>query len=59
MDCPICQEPMEEYKQETSHGSQEKEYRRTFYRCAKDDTWGRTEVPLEIQLEVTLASSPS
>ena len=47
MNCPICQQIMEEYKYEPSYSSKKQiEYRRTFYRCKKDDTWGRMEVPV-------------
>ena len=47
MQCPICQQAMKEYKQESSYSTAKKiEYRRTFYRCEKHDTWGRIEVPI-------------
>ncbi len=47
MKCPICQQEMRQYKEEPCFDRRkQKEYRRTFYRCDADDTWGRYEVPV-------------
>ena len=47
MQCPICNKPMKEYKEEPSYSTKKQiEYRRTFYRCEDDDTWGRMEIPV-------------
>jgi hypothetical protein len=46
MRCPICDEEMQQYKEEPSISKRTNtQYKRTYYRCRKDDTWGRLEVP--------------
>ncbi len=38
---------MDRYKEEPSYSNRKQiEYKRTFYRCEQDDTWGRLEVPV-------------
>ncbi|GAC1365729.1 MAG: hypothetical protein NVS2B12_29370 [Ktedonobacteraceae bacterium] len=45
--CPVCQQEMTNYKEEPCYSrNRQVEYKRTYYRCRKDDTWGRIEVPI-------------
>lgn len=47
MICPICHQGMEEWKTTQSFDQKRKiEYRRVHFRCTKDDTWGRVEIPV-------------
>ena len=53
MICPICGQEMVPYKEEPCYGRQKRiEYKRTRYRCERDDTWGRLEVPVGPMKEV-------
>jgi hypothetical protein len=47
MQCPVCNQEMQKNKEEPCFGrSTNTEYKRTYYRCEKDDVWGRLEVPV-------------
>lgn len=47
MHCPICGEEMERYKEEPCYSRRKRvEYKRRYFRCEKDDTWGRLEIPV-------------
>ena len=45
MNCPICNQPMEVYKEGTTTDKQGKEYDHKRYRCHADDVWARLEIP--------------
>ncbi len=49
MFCPICNEEMTQWKEELARNKKRATgatYLRRRYRCEKDDTWGRIEVPV-------------
>lgn len=47
MHCPVYGQGMKQYKEEPSYSRRKQiEYKRTFYRCEKDDIWSRLEVPV-------------
>jgi hypothetical protein len=49
MHCPVCQREMQSYKEEPCYGKRTNtEYKRTYYRCVQDDTWGRLEIPVGV-----------
>lgn len=44
--CPVCRQPMVQWKVEPAYSQKKKiEYRREYYQCEKDDVWGRYEIP--------------
>lgn len=46
MECPCCGEKMHIYKEEPCFSRKDgKRYKRTKYRCERDDIWGRLEIP--------------
>ncbi len=56
MVCPVCGQEMARYKEEPCYSrTRNVEYKRTYYRCEKDDTWGRLEVPVGPIKEFDLA----
>jgi len=60
MKCPQCDQPMTEFRTDTTQSKKTgQQYTRTFYECQKDDTWVTQEIPItqdEKQREAT--SSP-
>lgn len=45
--CPICGQEMDRFKEEPCYSTKKRiEYKRTYYRCEKDDTWARLEIPI-------------
>jgi hypothetical protein len=47
MHCPVCGQEMRSDKAQACFGRKTNtEYKRTYYRCEKDDVWGRLEVPV-------------
>jgi hypothetical protein len=58
--CPICQQEMAPYKEEPCYGKRTNtEYKRTYYRCEQDDTWGRMEVPVGHSKEFDQKRAPA
>jgi len=50
--CPICGKEMKRYKEEPCISARKNiEYKRTYYHCEVDDTWGRLEIPVGPLLE--------
>jgi hypothetical protein len=58
--CPKCGEEMKRYKEEPCY-SQRKgvEYKRTYYRCERDDVWGQLEIPVGPLSEFDKQRAPS
>ena len=59
MMCPVCHQPMVKWKVKPAYDQKRKiEYRREHYRCEKDDTWGRVEIPVGQMREYDLLNQP-
>lgn len=60
MQCPICGQEMTQYKEEPCYNTKMQiEYKRTRYKCEKDDTWGRLEIPVGPMKQVDRADAHS